>query len=102
MLFNDVIKLVTTAKTVDENGYPIETIEEGPFIYAQKQSVQRTEFYQASAAGFKPEIVFVIHSFEYNKEPKLIYDETEYKIIRTYQKDTEYIELICQCMEVSS
>ena len=40
--------------------------------------------------------MFVVRSIDYNQEPKLKYNGKEYTIIRTYDKDGELTELVCQ------
>ena len=38
----------------------------------------------------------VVRSIDYNQEPKLKHGDKTYTIIRTYDKDGELTELICQ------
>lgn len=69
-------------------------------VFAEKKSIKQSEFYQAAANGFKPELTFVIWNREYNLESKLEHTgkdgiPREYNIIRTYDKSNEEIELIC-------
>ena len=40
-------------------------------VFCSCKSITRSEFYNAATTGFKPSIVFVINSFEYNNEEKL-------------------------------
>jgi len=71
-----------------------ETIEKT--ILCAKKSITRNEFYSAAQAGIKPEIVFVIHGYEYDGEKKLKFEDEEYRVIRTYSTDFEEIELTCE------
>ena len=64
-------------------------------VFANKKSIRQSEFYQASAQGLKPEIMFEIREIDYADELKLIFDGKGYNIIRTYAKNGEIIELIC-------
>lgn len=95
MLFRDVIKLISY--TTSENGLgdiikePIERE-----VFADKQSVRQSEFYQAAATGLRPELMFVVRSIDYQGETRLKYNDKEYNIIRTYDKDGELTELVCQ------
>lgn len=68
---------------------PIKTI-----VLARVESVKRNEFYQAYNS-FKPEITFVIKGYEYEDEPYVLFDEKKYKVMRTFRKNYEEIELIC-------
>jgi len=95
MLFRDVIKLISYTTTENELGDTIEVPTERQ-VFADKQSVRQSEFYQAAATGLRPELMFVVRTIEYNGETRLKYNDKEYSIIRTYDKDGELIELICQ------
>lgn len=68
-------------------------------IYANKLSVTRSEFYQAIANDLKPEVTFEIHEFEYCNEQKLIHEGKAYLIIRTFSKNNDILELVCQAYE---
>lgn len=119
-MFNDIIKLITEVKTVNEYGDTIVTETERP-VFAQVKSIGQSEFYQAAAVGLKPEIKFVIADFlDYRNEKKLKYEpyslepsmvpgddllpsddeapakakEQTYDIIRTYRTGLN-LELVC-------
>lgn len=95
MLWRDVVDLIPV--TVTRNGYgeEVQTDGEPVQVYANKKSVRQSEFYQAMAAGMKPEIVFEVMVSEYNEEPKVKYNNNLYRVIRTYSANGERIELIC-------
>ena len=95
MLFRDVISLITVTTTENELGDTIEVSTERQ-VFADKQSVRQSEFYQAAATGLRPELMFVVRSIDYNQEPKLKHGDKTYTIIRTYDKDGELTELVCQ------
>ena len=95
MLFKDVISLITVTTTENELGDTIEVSTERQ-VFADKQSVRQSEFYQAAATGLRPELMFVVRTIEYNGETRLKYNGKEYSIIRTYDKDGELTELVCQ------
>jgi len=61
-------------------------------VYANKQSVRQSEFYQSATTGLKPELVFEIRSVEFSNEEKIRYNGKEYSIIRAYDKG-ETVEL---------
>ena len=65
-------------------------------VYCDLKSITRAEFYNAASQGIKPEIVFVIHKYEYNDEKEILFEGKKYKVIRTYSKDFEEIELTCE------
>ena len=95
MLFKEVIKLISITTTENELGDTIEVSTERQ-VFADKQSVRQSEFYQAAATGLRPELMFVVRTIEYNGETRLKYNGKEYSIIRTYDKDGELTELVCQ------
>jgi SPP1 family predicted phage head-tail adaptor len=95
VLFKDVISLISITTTENAMGDSVETPVKRT-VYADKQSIRQSEFYQAAATGLRPEIMFVIRSIDYNQEPKLEYNSKTYSIIRTYDKDGELTELVCQ------
>jgi len=95
MLFKEVIKLITITIGENDMGDSVEIPVERE-VFADKQSIRQSEFYQAAATGLRPELMFVVRSIDYNQEPKLKHGDKTYTIIRTYDKDGELIELICQ------
>ena len=97
MLFREVIDLISTTTTTNDMKNPIET-ETSITVFAEKKSIRQSEFYQAAASGLKPEIMFVIRSIDYNNAPKLSYNGKTYTIIRTFEKNGELIELICNAI----
>lgn len=65
-------------------------------IFCDIKSVKSSEFYSAANTGLKPEVVFIIYSFEYEGETAILYDNKKYRVIRTYQKTEDELELICE------
>lgn len=65
-------------------------------LYCDLKSIGRNEYYNAASQGLKPEIIFVIHRYEYNGEKEVLFEGNKYKVIRTYSKDFEEIELTCE------
>lgn len=70
---------------------PIETT-----VLCDVGSIGRTEFYNAALTDIRPEIVFVVHGYEYNGEKKVIFEGVRYHVIRTYSNGFEEIELTCE------
>lgn len=65
-------------------------------ILCNLRSIGRNEFYNAAAAGLRPELTFVVHSFEYEGQRLVEYEGSRYSVIRTYGEGTEEMELTCQ------
>jgi len=97
MLFKDVIDLISITTEVDPIGDIVE-VETPRQVFANKKSIRQNEFYQAFATGLKPELMFEVRSVEYQDEKKLKYNDKEYTIIRTYSKNGEITELICEAV----
>jgi SPP1 family predicted phage head-tail adaptor len=95
-LFKDIIALISVTDSTNDMGDPIKVQVKREGIFAEKKSIRQSEFYQAMAAGLKPELTFIIRSCEYNQEPTLEFNNKQYNIIRTYEKEDEFIELVCQ------
>jgi SPP1 family predicted phage head-tail adaptor len=95
MMWRDVILLVSEVEAENEIG-DIITIETPKQVFANKKSVRQNEFYQAQAAGLKPELMFEIRYIDYGEERKIVFNNKSYRVIRTYTKNEETIELICE------
>ncbi|MED4783445.1 phage head closure protein [Brevibacillus choshinensis] len=76
------------------NEIPVDPIE--TTILCDLKSVSRSEFYNAAATGLRPELVFVIHKYEYNGERLVEFDGKRYNVLRTYATGIEELELMCE------
>lgn len=65
-------------------------------VFCDVESVSRSEFYNAANTGLKPSLVFIVHSYEYENEEKVEFEENKYKVIRTYLRNVDEIELTCE------
>jgi len=95
LLWKDVINLISTTPDKNAAGDAID-IENPRQVFANKRSIRQAEFYQAMATGLRPELMFEVKSIDYNQEGQLEYNGKKYTIIRTYDKNGEITELICQ------
>lgn len=64
-------------------------------VFADKLSIGQNEFYQAHRSGLKPQLKFNIRSSEYLGEMKLKFNDMDYSIMRTYDKQDGVVELTC-------
>ena len=54
-------------------------------VFGSLRSVGHTEFYEAYATEFRPELKFMLADYlEYNGEPLVEHEGTLYRVIRTY------------------
>ena len=104
-MYSHELELISYTTTKDEIGNTI-TVPEYTSVLCKVGDVGSREFYDAANAQLRPEIKFIIHKFEYSGQSKVRYDNSEYKVIRTFTGDTvdrsdnalmdEEIELTCE------
>lgn len=83
-------------QTLDKYGDPIEERVLSDLIFAEKRSISQTEFYQAQTSDKKPELKFVIPDYlDYSEQSFVIHNGMRYKILKTYQTDTNELEITC-------
>jgi hypothetical protein len=96
MNFDTIIELVSKNNnevTSDVYGNPV-YLPSRRKIFAEKIAIKQSEFFQAAAVGFKPEIVLEVNSFEYENEEECYLDGQLFKIYRVYPiKNRERTEL---------
>lgn len=100
---NDVIYLISTTNTQDEDGFEVTTSEEFK-VFAEIKDVKYTEFYQSSLAGMTASIVVSVNYADYEipevRPSRVRIDDVIYRIIRRYRKKVENsIELTLQEVE---
>lgn len=95
---NDLISLLKIKKDVDDEGFEVERQKER-VVFAKRKSITQSEFYEADRNGYKLAYKFIIKTYEYQGEKYILYHEQKYKIERTYESDTENLELVCSKIE---
>lgn len=97
MEYTEIIYLISQTKGEDDIGNTITSSETSKKIYAKKQSVRTSEFYNAVQVGLSPSIEFVIKKPNYNGEEELTWNDERYSIIRTVDPKNKFdIVLVCQ------
>ena len=94
-MYDHELVLIGESYEMDEWGNQV-AVETHIPILCQVKSVSRQEFYAAAQSGLKPEIVFVVHAYEYNDERKVEFEGKKYSVVRTYRADFEEMELVCE------
>lgn len=95
MLFSDVITLISE-KTVGQDADGYKKIQETRReVYADVQSVKRSEFFEALKAGVKEVIAFQVSCHDYKNEKILEYDGIRYHVERSYRTNPDMMELNC-------
>lgn len=100
-MYNEQCTLIKQTKTTDEYGDTV-TTETERTVFCLVKSISQTEFYQAQANGYRPELKVILSDYlDYQDEEMLSYqafnqDSPEvYTVIRTY-RDGNAIELTCR------
>lgn len=94
----EITLLTVIGYETDEKGFEVE-VYEGTDIFADEGSIRSNEFYEAQRQGLKLTKMFIIKPYEYENQQELIFEGIKYKVERTYQKNTEELELICSTVE---
>lgn len=102
MTFDNELTLINLTYSENDMGDSISK-EERTNILCDVASVTRSEHYAAASHGMKPEVVFIVNQYDYNKQSMVEFEGNKYRVIRHYQpkksksiEDFETIELICE------
>lgn len=87
-MYNHEVMLIRYETTKDEIGNDIKTPIKTT-VLCRVDSIGQSEFYNANVSGLKPELKIIVKEFEYKGEKQVIYEGTEYQVIRTYYKGEE-------------
>lgn len=103
MTYDHELTLIQQTYPKDENDHPLTdeygnqvVVDTETVILCGLKSVNRTEFYNAAVTGLKPELVFVVHGYEYSGQAKVKFEDQKYRVIRTYAPNFEEVELTCE------
>lgn len=97
MLWREIGYLCKENVQTDSLGKPYKTLTEKE-VFCNEKGVKRSEFYQAQAQGYRPELCVEIRECDYNREGHFKYNDVMYRVIRTYPVKNECIELVCQAL----
>ena len=92
-MWRDVATLISISESVNEYG-DIVAAESFQEIYCNVLSVSQKEFYQAQSVGFQPELKFEMMEIDYDSQKYIEINGKRYKILRTYVRKDEVIELV--------
>lgn len=95
MYWKDSAYLLVGTNTLDALRKSHFTLSSKKEVFCNSKGVKRNEFYQASVAGYKPELCIEIKTADYNNETHVEFGGVTYRIIRTYPTKGECTELIC-------
>ncbi|HYE11359.1 MAG TPA: phage head closure protein [Patescibacteria group bacterium] len=92
---HELTLLGATSYTGDKIGNQIPIVEETTILCGVK-SISQSEFYSAAQADLKPEVKLVIHPYEYDGQKKVRFEGITYKVLRTFEVNSEELELTCE------
>lgn len=89
---SNVIKLISSTKTQDNNGVWRETLTERQ-VFCDVSSVTASEFFEGGRNGLNPEFRMTIFAGDYQGETMLEFNGKTYAIYRTYLARNDNLEL---------
>lgn len=92
MYFKNIGYLMKESITFDSKNRPKVSYAETIF-YCNEKSIGQSEFYQSASVGFKPEIKLEAKLIDLTNVTHVKYNNTLYKILRTYKKE-DIVELV--------
>ena len=96
-MWRDICYLCSETPTLDSKNRPKRSLVDRK-VFCNKKSVGSKEFYQASQQGIKPVLVLEVHTFEYKGETHIKFESKTYRLIRSYDKTDEIVELVCEAL----
>lgn len=96
MEYTEIIYLISQIKEEDNIGNFVTSSETLKKVYAKKQSVKTSEFYNAVQSGYSPSLELVIKRLNYSGEEELKWNNERYSIIRAIDSKNKFdIVLVC-------
>ena len=92
---SDEIVLIKESFETDENGVQ-RAVRTSRSVYAQVDSITRSEFYEAGRSGLNPEFRFAVFAGDYDGETLVEYRGKTYAVYRTYLGRNDTLELYVQ------
>ena len=91
--FDDRLTLVALTHDI-VGGFSVES-QTRTEVWADRRSVTRAEYYQATQSGIKADIVFTVNAIDYSGQSLVECNGVAYDVVRTYQTETDHIDLTC-------
>jgi hypothetical protein len=97
MMWRDIATLIQVSFNQNEYGDPFE-VTGTTQVFVNKKSVRQSEFYQAHAVAFRPELMLEVRVVDYQGQQQVVFEGKTYHIIRTHSNNGEVTELVCQSL----
>lgn len=78
------------------NGVEQSTVTSTADAWAKHRTATRAEFYAAERAGRTVTDAFTLFAFEYHGEQEIAVGDAVYDVVRSFQKNSDYVELSCE------
>lgn len=89
---SDVITLIATTQTQDDNGV-WQSMETEKTVFCHVDSISRDEFYAGGRNGLNPEYRFTMFGPDYDGEKIVEYNGKRYGVYRTYRARSDMLEV---------
>lgn len=90
---NEVVFLISSNPTYNENGYRIGETENSRMLFCNEKSVTTAEYFSAQNADIDMKCILEIYDFEYEGESTVEYNGIRYHVERTYKSKHGLLEL---------
>lgn len=90
--FNESMQLISVKYDYDEIGNQIE-VETEKTVFCGKSNITQSEFYRSKELDLKIQYCMMINSFDYDGQAYARYNGVKYKILRTYTKSNDLMEV---------
>lgn len=94
MMYKDEIVLASASTGRDKDGFPKADVQITE-VFADVQSVKRSEFYEALRSGIAMDITCKVRSIDYGRQKFVRWEGTWYKVVRSYRVE-DWTELNCE------
>ena len=64
-------------------------------VFCSRMPISRQEFYMAGQNDIEVSEILVVHPYEYNNENYVEFDGRKLKVLKTYHKSLEELQLTC-------
>lgn len=96
---NEILTLIDTIMTKDSEGFETYAEKSRYNIFVRNLNITTSEFYQSTLAGIKNLIKLECYIFDFKNQIFAEYKGKIYKIIRTYTKKNDLLELTLSLKE---
>lgn len=100
MKFDKILYFLTETSEINRLGNTI-TINKKRKVFCSEKSIGQKEFYTAQMAGLEPKYTLVVKPYEYLGEKLVEFNSIQFKILKTYMKNSTELELTLESVKVN-